>query len=430
MTAVPVTLHPLLTTDHPDPALGYGPEGLSGMFASLGASLGVDLPGVPTRDLPRAHGVVSVLLDGLGWSLLQRYAGHAPFLRSLLQDDAVARPAVCGFPSTTAVSLATHATGLPPALHGHVGYAVRDPQTSTVFNHLSWKDGPDPLSWQTQPTLFGRLADAGVKVVRVGQKKFATSALTRAAQRGGTYLPADGLTSWTAAGLDLARRASSSERVAAYLYWPVLDQIGHAQGPGSVDWVGALEQVDAAVRELVTGLPAGVHFSLTADHGMLGIDPSTALRTDDPHFSHLLDGVGQVAGDPRCRFLYLPRADESLAGRQGEADPHRVADVVAAWTDAVQQHSGGSSSGDADHAAVPAAHVVSRTEAVDRGWFGPGVSAENLARIGDVLVVAADSTFLAFVPGPDGTGQMALKGWHGGLHWEELLVPDILVQAR
>ncbi|OLT30955.1 hypothetical protein BJF82_01855 [Kytococcus sp. CUA-901] len=112
--------HPFLTTDRPDAALGYGPQGLASSFAGLAASLGVDLPGVPVRDLPRAHGVVSVLVDGLGWSLVQRYAGHAPFLRSLLQDTTYSVPAVCGFPSTTAVSLATHATGLAPAVHGHV----------------------------------------------------------------------------------------------------------------------------------------------------------------------------------------------------------------------------------------------------------------------------------------------------------------------
>lgn len=424
MTRPPVNTHPLLTTDRPDAALGYGPQGLASSFAGLAASLGVDLPGVPVRDLPRAHGVVSVLVDGLGWSLVQRYAGHAPFLRSLLQDTTHSVPAVCGFPSTTAVSLATHATGLAPAVHGHVGYAVRDPHSSVVFNHLSWKDGPDPLTWQAQPTLFGRLADAGVRVVRVGQKKFATSALTRAAQRGGSYLPADGLASWTAAGIDLARRASAGEPTAAYLYWPVLDQIGHAQGPGSLDWVGALEQLDAALRELVEGLPAGVHFSLTADHGMLGIEPDGALRTDDPRHADLTDGVAAVAGDPRCRFLYLPRQDESPEGRQQEADPHQVADVVSAWQESVDTH--------AREAGLPGpgATVVSRAEAVENGWFGAGTTPENLSRIGDVLVVGTDATFLAFVPGPDSTGQMSLKGWHGGLHAEELLVPDLFVPAR
>lgn len=409
-----MSTHPLLDVESVDPALGYAPGGLASLFASLGASLGVDLPDLPVRELPPAHGVVSVLLDGLGWTTLERYAGHAPFLRSLLQDPQVSTPAVCGFPSTTAVSLATHATGVPPAVHGHVGYAVRDPRTSTVFNHLSWKDGPDPLAWQTQPTLFGRLADAGVRVVRVGQKKFATSALTRAAQRGGTYLPADGLGAWTAAGLDLARRSSRSEPTAAYLYWPVLDQIGHAQGPGSVDWTGALEEVDAALRELVEGLPPGVHFSLTADHGMLGIDPAGALRTDDPQHAHLVEGVAAVAGDPRCRFLYLPRADESPEGRQGEPDRAQQAELVDAWREA----------------AGDGALVVTRAEAVASGWFGPGTTAENLSRIGDVLVVARDDRFLAFVPGPDSTGQMSLKGWHGGLHREELLVPDVLLPAR
>ncbi|SNC60580.1 Predicted pyrophosphatase or phosphodiesterase, AlkP superfamily [Kytococcus aerolatus] len=406
----------------PHPRRGYAPDGLQGHLGSLAASLGVGVPApgaAPVRELPPAQGVVSVLLDGLGWSLVERYAGHAPFLRQLLRSggpEVTARPMVCGYPSTTAASLATHATGLAPGEHGHLGYAVRDPQRDVVFNHLSWKDGPDPLEWQPRPTLFGRLADAGVRVARVGHQRFATTALTRAAQRGGSYLPADDLDAWVSTGLEVVRGARPTEPVVAFLYWPTLDQVGHRTGPGSMEWTAELERIDAALAELVRGLPRGVHLGLTADHGMLAIDASAGFTTAD--HPHLLTGVAAVAGEPRCRYLYLPREDESPAGRALPADPSRLADVAATWRETITTHAG-----------PDAALVLTREEVVADGWFGPTVAPEHLARIGDVVVAATDPTFTVVDPSADPQSITAMRGWHGGIHPEELLVPDVVVRG-
>nr|WP_257910624.1 alkaline phosphatase family protein [Janibacter limosus] len=91
-------------------------------------------PGVPglTRGTDRAPGparrTVVVLVDGLGAQLLARRSGHAPFLRSLLQDPEAAATIDCGFPSTTATSMGSFGTGSLAGSHGLVGYEAYDPR--------------------------------------------------------------------------------------------------------------------------------------------------------------------------------------------------------------------------------------------------------------------------------------------------------------
>ena len=114
-----------------------------------------------------------VLVDGLGYDLLRQRSGHAPFLRSLLP---AARRLAAGFPSTTATSMGTFGTGLPPGAHGLVGYEVLVPGEDRLLNELSWENGPDPRRWQPQPTVFeqarrgrgGRHPDRSRLLRRVG----------------------------------------------------------------------------------------------------------------------------------------------------------------------------------------------------------------------------------------------------------------------
>jgi len=121
-----------------------------------------------------------VLVDGLGYELVRRRGGHAPFLRSLLP---AAYRITAGFPSTTATSMGTFGTGLPPGAHGLLGYEVLVPGEDRLVNELSWEDGPDPLAWQPEPTVFEVAQRDGVDVTRIGPGYFDGSGLTLAAVR-------------------------------------------------------------------------------------------------------------------------------------------------------------------------------------------------------------------------------------------------------
>ena len=125
------------------------------VLPAVSRAIGVDA-GLPATslELPPAPAYVVVLIDGLGHRLLAEHRAQAPYLHSLLGDP----PATCGVPSTTATSLTSLGTALPPGGHGLVGFATRVPETGELLNALFWDQPVDPTEWQPHPTAFERLA--------------------------------------------------------------------------------------------------------------------------------------------------------------------------------------------------------------------------------------------------------------------------------
>ena len=81
--------------------------------------------------LPEAATYLLVLLDGLGDGQLGHPAAD-PFAAA--RRGALDAP----FPTTTTVSLATIATGLPPARHGLIAYQLWLPDREQVANTIKW----------------------------------------------------------------------------------------------------------------------------------------------------------------------------------------------------------------------------------------------------------------------------------------------------
>ncbi|MGF1663571.1 MAG: alkaline phosphatase family protein [Kineosporiaceae bacterium] len=376
----------------------YGSASLAEVLPSAAALLGVPghrdrlgLAGV-VRD-PRA--VVVVLVDGLGAALLEARRGHAPYLRDLAEHHPPGVPSrlTSAFPSTTASSLATLGTGLPPGRHGLVGYDVLDPERDRVVNQLTWPDDLDPQAWQPRPTVFEAAVAAGVAVVRVGPKEFDGSGLTAAALRGGRYAAAESL----GARVDATARAlRSSERCLAYLYWGQLDRTGHGQGWESLDWTRQLEDLDGQLARLSAACPPGTLVVVTADHGM--VDVPAANRVDAASRPDLLAGVRRAGGEPRAVYLW--------------PEPGRSAEVADRWR----------------HGLGDAVEVLTRADAASRGWFGPAPDPAALDRAGE-LVVLARGRIVVVDSRRHRRDVLTLVGWHGSLTADEVEVP-LLVDLR
>lgn len=368
----------------------YDHGGLASVLPGVAASLGVHgwahADAVPMRPARRA---VVVLIDGLGYEMLRRRGGHAPFLRSVLP---AAHRITAGFPSTTATSMGTFGTGLPPGAHGLVGYEVLVPGEDRLLNELSWEAGPDPVRWQREPTVFETAEQEGVAVTTVGPAFFQGSGLTRAALRGGRFRAADGLGDRVDAALAAVR---AERRALVYLYWGELDKVGHVHGPHSWQWGDELEALDAELARLATSLPSDTALYVTSDHGM--VDAPHALRIDLAHDPELSSGVRHVGGEPRALQLYCEEG--------------AVADVLATWTARVADRS----------------WIRTREQAVAEGWFGT-VTAANLPRIGD-LVVAMRENFAIVDSRRQRRELLSLVGLHGSLTAEESDVPLVQVPA-
>lgn len=110
--------------DHPEPlALAtaplpeYGTGSLADLLPTLAAGMGVPGMTAGITELAPVDRACVFLVDGLGWEQLRAHPDEAPFLNSLLGSSrgGTGRPLTAGYPATTAASLASVGTGLPPA---------------------------------------------------------------------------------------------------------------------------------------------------------------------------------------------------------------------------------------------------------------------------------------------------------------------------
>ncbi|UXA16028.1 alkaline phosphatase family protein [Mycobacterium sp. SMC-4] len=335
-------------------------------------------------------GACVLLIDGLGAELLDRHRADAPVLSGMHRQTLQV-----GFPSTTAAGLAAVGTGCRSGEHGMVGMSFLLPDIGLI-NALRWRPHPwgedlrsaaVPERIQPRPTVFERATSAGMTVSVVSGAQFSGSGLTRAVLRGGRYIGVHALG-------DLAATVSSAvaERGFCYGYHADLDLVGHLHGPGSPAWRFQLRQVDRLVETVVDNLPAGGLLAVVADHGMISLDPDQTIDTD--HTAELLDGVAALGGEVRARHVYV---------RDGALD-----DVLQTWRTVVGAR----------------AWVVAKDEAVAAGWFGPRVSDDVLARIGDVVAAARGSAgVLRTTAEPI---ESSLVGQHGSLTDAEQRIPLLL----
>ena len=373
------------------PAAGvvrYGQSSLSDVLPSVLAALGV--AGEPNvLQIEPAGCAVVLLVDGLGWQLLREHAEHAPFLSSL-----ASRPLTAGFPTTTAVSITSLGTGVPPGQHGIAGYSTRLDGVAEPVNWLTWRgarSGVDLLAnqppEQVQPvaTAFERAERAGLNASVVSAPALRDSGLTRAALRGGQLLRA-----FTAADTATVAAAAAKARGGLiYCYYSELDLIGHVHGCRSDAWRAQLRLVDLGAQLLADALPPGTRLLVTADHGMVDV-PETA-KIDYDSEPALQEGVDLLAGEARVRYLHVA---------PGELDA-----VRARWAEVL---------GDG-------MALLTRDEAISHGWFGPDVGEPARQRIGDLIAVSVSE--LAVVRRKAESRNSSLVGHHGALTDAELLVP-------
>jgi hypothetical protein len=311
------------------------------------------------------------------------------------------RPISTPFPSTTATSLASIGTGLPPGSHGLVGYAFRVPgHDDRVMNALRWQlygQGPQvglgaelpPATFQPYATMFERARSGGVDVCLAGPGHLGDAPLTRAVLRGGRYESTHSLGDLSAV---VSRELDAPGRRFVYAYHANLDTTGHVRGADSEAWRLELGHVDRMASDIAQRLSPGAAPVITADHGM--VDIPEERRIDLADRPELATGVQMLGGEARARHIYVEQGAESDVATACE-----VALGDGAW-------------------------VGSRDQAIGMGWFGPDVRDEVRARIGDIVMAASEpvGVFQRLVD----PVQARLLGHHGSLTPDEALVPFLL----
>ena len=168
----------------------YGESSLADLSASILASLTGDTAG-NVLGLPESGRACLLIIDGLGWELLRAHQAAAPFLSELAFNS---RPLTAGFPSTTATSLGTLGTALPPGEHGMLGYQVAGARQRAA---CSTPCAGATTSTRSPGSRSGRCTSG--RPTRASPPSTSrpapsrTAGLTRATLRGARYRPANSL---------------------------------------------------------------------------------------------------------------------------------------------------------------------------------------------------------------------------------------------
>ncbi|MCS4484436.1 alkaline phosphatase family protein [Gleimia sp. 6138-11-ORH1] len=239
--------------------------------------------------------VCVVLIDGMGLEQILACRAHTPFLRKQ-ETGLIAGHTV--LPSTTATALTSFTTGEFPGKTNMLGWSIyTEDGIGNLINFQNIRQAPK--QWQPVPPLFAVAKEKfDIDSQVISHPRFANSGLTEAAFRGARFVGAETFADRIAAGIAHLQKG----RGLAYLYWSELDHVGHERGWQSLEWANELEHVDANLRDLAAACPKDAAIILTADHGMIDVDPSQ--RIDLADYPTLSDSVKVIAGEGRCVQLY------------------------------------------------------------------------------------------------------------------------------
>ncbi len=350
--------------------------------------------------------VVLFLIDAFGWRFLERFGDH-PFLQRLTRDGSVAQ-LTSQFPSTTTAHVTTIHSGLPVGEHGLYEWYAYDPSIDAIIAPLLFSRAGDteretlrgtldPTTLYPSRTIYQSLRDYGVHSTTFFDAAYASSPFTRTLGAGTRIVP---FSAWPTALHDLGDLvANQQQRSYYFLYFDRIDTACHVYGPDS-------PQADTAIVRFLDTMEQYLHttlnqpgkrclFLMTADHGQTPIDPATTVYLNQtlPQITSWLrtnrQGTPLVpAGSARDFFLHI--ADEHLA---------EAADVLRA-------HLHGR------------AEVFLVDDLIERGFFGPKVSALFRSRVGNLVICPYRGESVWWYE--RGRFEQRFYGSHGGLTADEM----------
>ena len=350
--------------------------------AYLSAFLALD--GKPNPlSLPVKQSYLVILVDGLGVANIKSAGGHAGFLNQKLSTS---KSLFSGFPTTTATSLASFATGKQSGEHAFIGYRVFDREVSKPINLLNdlGTEFP-PQMYQDLQTISEQAVKAGKNVITVGPGEYEGSGFTQATMPASKYLAAKTLQE----RFDAARSEIAKPGTLVYLYIPELDQLAHRFGCQSQNWLNTIEDLDSVLAAFMKSLPKTAGAILTADHGVIDVAQTSHIYLEQ---YEAMKDLAMIGGDPRVGFLYFDTGIDLVAKRE-----------------ALQGDLGSQ------------VEVVTVQELVDAGWYQP--LSESAKKVSPDLVLLPKGDRVVYHREFAKVKSMSMIGQHGGTSKAEWEVP-------
>ncbi|MHB9022672.1 MAG: alkaline phosphatase family protein [Armatimonadota bacterium] len=384
----------------------YGGESLVNLVSSLLRHFGIERGtplGFESEFAARLAGkrkIMLMIVDGLGWMNLAAAIQRMPVIGEVF-STATRWPITSVFPSTTVAACTSILTGVPPSVHGMIGYLMFFPEYGRVFNMIGFRTpdiqhedllsfGFEPGRYTGQGTILQRLEAAGIMVGPYTFHTYAGSGLSRLLYHRCTPHPYVALGDLLAMSLDQWKVPVPQF---LQLYWANLDTIAHLHGANSTAYAIELSLLATALRDHV--LPALDDESallLIADHGH--------IDGDDAEIINLMTVPGLTklfrvppAGEGRSTHLFIRPGHQKRACTILES--------------------------------VDGLRVFTKEAVLASGLLGgTPLHPKLLERIGDLIIFPEGSRRVLYDYQP--RLHATMNGRHGGLSPEEMIVPLLL----
>lgn len=299
--------------------------------------------------------VVLFLVDGFGWRFFERFQ-DMPFLKRFMRDGTVEK-LISQFPSTTAAHLTTIHTGWNVGQSGVHEWYYYEPRLDAIiapllFSYSGTKERDTLKPAKIEPSFlyprgifYPELRRRGVTPYVFGGREYTPSVYSSTVMDGAELR---GFKTLSEAiinlGLLIERQTNPTY---VHLYFDKIDALCHEYGPVAPQVEAECETFLVMMEYYIERIFKGkkkILFLMTADHGMIEVDPQTTIylnrRPDFKGFERFIktNRRGQLlvpAGSARDMFLYiwedmLEEAQSFLEKRlEGRADVATTESLIA-----------------------------------------------------------------------------------------------------
>ena len=376
------------------------------------------VPGIPMNDasraiadhLRRAEHLVFVLADGLGISFIDMLP-RGSWLRRHTQ-----RAIHATFPSSTPVALTSIATGDYPSSHAITGWWTYLPSLGAPVTVLRNTRATDDVSLDDLGVSFDELFTRAPLIPRM-QRDAALVMPANLVDTPFTRYMAGGTGGGGRPRIAYGQPAEAARRIAervtraagsTYTYWytPQPDSLAHQHGTADARVLESVEDLDAAIGQLVAALrerDITARIVVTGDHGHLDVGD-----VDDADRAGHLE---VTADDPLLAFLTCPPSGD-LRTQYWHLRPGMHRDFARAFRQRFGERFLLLSAADAEHL----------------GLFGPDPLSDTMrARVGDFLSISLGREVLRYTGSPGRDRYLAQRSHHSGLSAAEMHVPLIVI---
>ena len=360
--------------------------------------------------------VVLFLVDGFGWRFFEKFQ-DAPFLKRLTKSGRVEK-LTSQFPSTTAAHITTIHTGLPVGKSGVYEWYYYEPQLDRIIAPLLFSYAGDDeretlkgdikaRNLYPKQTLYQELKLLGVESHVFGSREYTPSTYSNIVMKGAE------LHSFKTLPEALVNLGSllQSGKAPTYVnfYVDTIDSLCHKYGPTAPQTESEIEAFLLVMEHFFARVFSGektVLFLMTADHGASEVDPQTTVFLNkDKRFKGVerfmrQNQVGDLlvpGGSARDMFLYvkdelLDEAQDFLTGRlEGKAE------------------------------------VVKTEWLMENGYFGPEISPQFRARVGNLVILPHRYESVWWYE--KDKFEQRFYGHHGGLTPQEMEIPLLALEV-